>query len=106
MRIEWDDRKNAANRNKHKLSFELAQYVFLDQAQITEDGGTENGEQRWNTIGRLPGVAGVTGVVVLVTNTHLDEDGQEYIRIISARKATANEVKRYEIQEPVITRRV
>jgi uncharacterized DUF497 family protein len=105
--ITWREEKNAINREKHKLSFELAQNVFKDQWQITEDGGEVDGEKRWNTVGRLPPAGRIPGgVVVLVTHTYEDDDGKEYIHIISARKATPAEVKRYEVQEPVITRRV
>ena len=103
--ITWRDEKNAINRIKHKLSFEVAQFVFQDQGQITEDGSEVNGEQRWNTLGRLPATARVPGgVVVLVTHTYFDDEGREYIHIISARKATPAEVNRYETQEPATIR--
>ena len=55
----------------------------------------ENGEQRWQTLGRIDGLA-----VVLVAHTFTEEspmsDPVEVIRIISARPATRKERKRYE----------
>jgi len=32
--FEWDDNKNISNQKKHHLSFEKAQYVFLDEDRI------------------------------------------------------------------------
>jgi len=30
-RIVWDEAKNVENRQKHKISFEVAQYVFTEK---------------------------------------------------------------------------
>lgn len=90
--VTWDERKNAINQKKHKLAFELAQYVFDDPRHLVENNGIVNGEQRWLAIGRI-GAA----TVIVVAHTYEDDDGQEYIRLISARKAESSEVKRYEI---------
>jgi uncharacterized DUF497 family protein len=30
MRFDWDERKNAANQKKHKVSFEEARSAFFD----------------------------------------------------------------------------
>ena len=32
--FEWDEKKNKLNRLKHKISFEEAQYAFLDEKRI------------------------------------------------------------------------
>ena len=48
------------------------------------------GEERWQTLGSVGGV-----VVLLVAHTFRDEEGEEVIRIISARKATARERRIY-----------
>ena len=32
--IEWDDSKNDKNIEKHGISFDVAQYVFLDKNHI------------------------------------------------------------------------
>jgi uncharacterized protein len=90
--ITWDERKNAINQKKHKLAFELAQYVFNDARHLVENNGIVDGEQRWLAVGRV-GVA----TIIVVAHTYEDDHGQEYIRIISARKAESSEVKRYEI---------
>lgn len=50
----------------------------------------ENDEQRWQTIGVSAGI-----VVLLVVYTLREEDGDEIIRIISARKATPQEREAY-----------
>ena len=34
LRFEWDERKNLANKRKHKVSFEEARTVFLDENAI------------------------------------------------------------------------
>lgn len=34
MRFEWDEDKNAINKEKHKISFETAVYVFDDPHYI------------------------------------------------------------------------
>ena len=46
---------------------------------------------RWQSIGEIEGIA-----VILVAHTWHDDDGEEYIRIISARPADKREKKRYE----------
>jgi uncharacterized DUF497 family protein len=94
-RFTWDEDKNLSNQRKHGVSFELAARVFLDPLHLSVQDRVENGEQRWQTLGRICGVA-----VVLVAHT-FTEDGPtnepvEVIRIISARPATRRERTRYE----------
>ena len=91
MRFEWDERKNLANRLKHKVSFETATLVFEDPQAISVLEETEEGEQRWQTVGLAGGV-----VVMFVAHTYRESDGEEVVRIISARKATPRERKMYE----------
>ncbi len=88
MQFEWDDEKNKINIKKHKLSFGDAQFVFLDEnrIEIFDDNHSEY-EDRYITIGEINQVP----VVVTVVYT---ERGQR-IRIISARKATAEERRMY-----------
>ena len=55
-RIIWDEAKNAENKAKHKIGFEVAQYVFSDPLRIWRfDRSEENttGETRWQTIGKV-----------------------------------------------------
>lgn len=90
MLFEWNASKNAINKQKHGVSFETAKLVFSDPLQLNIQDIFENGEERWQTLGKIGGV-----VVLLVAHTHQDLE-HEIIRIISARKATARERKHYE----------
>jgi uncharacterized protein len=91
MRIEWDEAKNRWNLRKHGVSFETAQLVFDDPHHLSVQDREVGGEERWRTLGFVGGA-----VLLLVAHTWRDEDGNETVRIISARKATARERKRYE----------
>ena len=91
MTFEWDEAKNRRNRTKHGVSFEAATLVFDDPHAVGVPQHTEEGEVRWKTVGMAAGV-----VPLLVVHTHREEGGEEYIRIISARKATPRERKTYE----------
>ena len=91
MRFIWQERKSRRNLAKHKVSFETAMLVFDDPRAISRLDRIEHGEERWQTVGLAGGI-----VVLLVAHTYYDEDGEEVIRIISARKATPHERKMYE----------
>ena len=91
MRFEWDENKNRSNRKKHGVGFETAKLVFDDPLHISIQDRFENGEERWRTVGLAGGV-----VLLLVAHTTRDEDGDEVVKIISARKATRHERVRYE----------
>ena len=91
MVFEWDERKNRANRAKHGVSFEAATLVFDDPHAVGVPEHSEEREERWKTLGIAAGV-----VPLLVVHTHREEGGEEFIRIISARKATPWERKIYE----------
>lgn len=89
MEVSWDKNKNALNRRKHGLSFEIAARVFLDPIRIEMYDDREGyGEDRWITIG------GVESALLLVVYTVRDA-GDEVIRLISARKANAQEREAY-----------
>ncbi|MCA9443284.1 MAG: BrnT family toxin [Candidatus Omnitrophica bacterium] len=94
MYFEWDEAKAEANVRKHAVGFELARLVFNDPNSISRaDDRRDYGEERWNTIG-IPLPAG--SVLLHVTHTvEEDENGEEIIRIISARKATPSERGHY-----------
>lgn len=88
----WDEAKNVSNQRKHGISFEAAALVFDDPLQVCRPERIENGEQRWQTIGRAGGV-----VLLLVAHTwQATNEEEEQIRIISARRATKQERKIYE----------
>ena len=65
--------------------------MFDDPTHLSRQDRYENGEERWQTLWKIGGV-----VVLLVAHTILDDRGEETIRIISARKATKEERRRYE----------
>ena len=69
------------------MSFETASYIFEDPLHISVPDRIVDGEGRWLTMGLVGGI-----VVLVVAHTYDDE----IIRIISARKATKYERKKYE----------
>ena len=83
----WDTRKAAANEAKHGISFELASMVFSDPLNISDPDPHPDGD-RWVTIGRA------NAVILFVSHTLIEPD-LDCGRIISARRATAHERKRY-----------
>ena len=88
MNFTWDERKNRANRRKHRIRFEAAIEVFDDPFQVSAQDRELDGEIRWQTIGMVGGIH-----ILLVAHT-LDEE-EELIRILSARKATPQERRIY-----------
>ncbi len=90
MHFTWDEQKNRGNRKKHGIGFDTAVRVFLDPLHLTRMDRITDGEERWQTIGRVEGV-----LLILVAYTVVDEI-QEVLRIISARKVTRQEQIEYE----------
>ncbi len=85
--FEWDDAKAEANRRKHKIRFHAAIRVFDDPlVLILQDLSEDYGEDRFLATGL------VEDLLMTVTYT---ERGDR-IRIISARKAHANERRTYD----------
>ena len=97
LRFTWRDQKARTNRRKHGVDFDTAIRVFTDPFHVMEKDRIEDGEQRWQTIGRA---YGITLLLVAHTITEEDEDGRtvEHIHIISARKADRSERKHYDEQ--------
>jgi uncharacterized protein len=91
MRVEWDPQKDDANRRKYSVSFALACRVFDDPNHLSTQDRREDGEERWQSIGLIGPVA-----IFLVAHTYEEDDGEEIVRIISARKATKVERRRYD----------
>ena len=69
--------------------------VFNDPDALVEQDRIEGGELRWQTIGTVNGI-----LLLLVAHTvDFDDDEQdEMIRIISARRANRKERERYEVE--------
>ena len=91
MDYEWNEAKNALNTQKHGLPFELAVRVFDDPHHLTLFNREVGKEVRWHTIGCIENI-----VVIMVVHTLRSRDGQQVMRIISARKASRLERKNYE----------
>lgn len=83
--FEFDKRKNELNLKKHKVSFEEVQEIW-DDPDLLILPARKRGEKRRLAIGKA------YAVVFSVVHTMRGES----IRIISARRATAKEVRRYE----------
>lgn len=97
MRFEWDEHKDRLNRKKHGgIGFELAARVFADSYLMLRKDRVVEGEQRWHAIGA------VQRAVLLVVHVYVQEnhDGEETIRIISAREADPRE-RRYYLEQAV-----
>ena len=89
MEFEWDPDKADTNLRKHRVSFEDAVRVFLDpQRTETLDNREDYGEDRWKTIGLVE----LSLVTVIYTLRGIDGN---LIRLISARKADANDCAQY-----------
>ncbi len=89
MHFDWDEDKNLANREKHGLTFEEAQELFLSNANYLEifDEAHSDHEDRFIAIGPI------SGGVIMVFFTERNED---IIRIISARPATKREQQMFQ----------
>lgn len=64
--------------------------VFGDPNHLSVQDRFEEAEERWQTLGLAGGIT-----ILIVAHTVAEEDGEEVIRIISARKATPRERRRY-----------
>ena len=89
IQFEWDNHKNEINIRKHKISFEEAKTVFYDKnARIIADPEHSQDEGRFI-------ILGLSSALRLLVVCHCYRKNDEVIRIISARKATKNEIKYY-----------
>lgn len=87
MSPEFDPRKNAANIAKHGVSLADGDGVLLDPLGISIEDDAAVGESRSITIGM-----NAFGTLMVVVWTSRSHDA----RIISVRKATPKERRRYE----------
>jgi uncharacterized protein len=86
MEFEWDETKNWQNWQKHHLSFEEAKEIFSGVIFTSTSNKLDYGKIREISIGAIQNIA-------IVTVVHTDRNGK--IRIISARKATPKERRKY-----------
>ncbi len=88
LQFEWDARKAKANEAKHGVSFEEAITVFADPlARIFEDAEHSENERREIIVGHSD-----RQNLILVSFI----EAGEWVRLITARKATRTERKDYE----------
>ena len=89
LNFEWDERKSAVNEKKHGVSFAEAKTVFVDErAKLIDDPDHSDDEDRFVLLG-------LSGVLRLLLVCHCYRGDGNVIRIISARKASAQESKSY-----------
>lgn len=89
LRFEWDPKKAASNLRKHKVSFEDAQTVFSDErALLINDPDHSEEEDRFVLLG-------LSSTMRLLVVVHCYRAADNIIRLISARKADADERSLY-----------
>ena len=89
LRFAWDPTKSTANKRKHGIAFEEAESVFADDhALLINDPEHSEAEDRFV----LLGLRAKLRVLVVV---HCYRKADAIIRIISARRATTPEQRRY-----------
>ena len=84
MNIDWDPNKARANSAHHGVLFSDAEAALYDPNGITRENDRAEGEQRFVTLG-----LDALGRLLVVVYTYRSDT----IRIISARRATRNEVR-------------
>ena len=87
--FEWDKAKSIINEEKHGVPFKEPQSVFYDESAVEffDDTHSDN-EDRFLLLGRSYNFR-----IIMVCHCVLENESK--IRIISARKATKNELKFY-----------
>ena len=90
IEFDWDSQKAKRNLKNHGVSFEEAKSVFFDDfARQFFDEQHSGDEDRFLMLGMS-----AKSRILLIC--HCELDPTNVIRLISARKATANEKKLYE----------
>ena len=94
IHFEWDRKKAALNRRKHRVSFEEAQTVFYDENAIEFfDPDHSDREDRFIMLG-------LSFKLRLLVVCHCVREARSVIRIISARRATRHETETYRRGKP------
>ena len=88
LRFEWDEAKSRQNQRKHRVTFEEAETVFLDDSGVLIKD-EEEGEERFVLIGTSAALR-----VLVVSHTYRARG--QVIRLISARRASRRERSDYE----------
>jgi hypothetical protein len=101
VRYEWDEAKNLRNQRIHDgVSFEMAALVFEDESCLIVADRIDpvTGEQRCHAIGVVQNEPGAAAVLLVVHVCREEHNGEEIIRIISARAAEKHELRRCQEQ--------
>jgi hypothetical protein len=85
MEIVFDRAKDVTNKRKHGISLQAAERFDVDTALYDLDNSQDYGEPRYNAIGWVEGTLHALTFTVR----------QQRIRVISLRKATKQEQRRY-----------
>jgi uncharacterized DUF497 family protein len=89
IRFEWDEKKNRENKRRHKVSFEEAATVFLDENAIRYfDPDHSEDEDRFIMLG-------MSFILRVLVVCHCYREHDSVIRIVSARKANKREQSAY-----------
>jgi hypothetical protein len=89
LRFDWDAEKNRQNQRKHGVSFEEGESVFSDQHGLfMSDPDHSEDEDRFILLG-------LSSALRSLVVCHCYREGEDVIRIISARKADPSERSRY-----------
>ena len=86
--IEWDPAKAASNIDKHGIDFADAAVALQDEAALTIPDPDDDEEQRFVSLCLDP----LARVLVVVYTWRANT-----LRVISARRATSSERRRYEV---------
>ena len=89
LRFDWDNEKNIANKKKHGITFQEAQSVFADENALMIHDPDHSGDEDSFIL------MGLSSSIRLLVVCHCYRENDDVIRIISARKATRVEQKRY-----------
>ena len=101
VRYEWHDAKNERNQWKHGVTFEMAITAFEDEKCLLYPDriDEETSELRWHALGAARLRPGRNLLLLIVHVYREDTDGEEIIRLISARKADKSDIRRYQEQK-------
>ena len=86
MRFAWDGREADLNARKHGVTFEEAATVFSDPLALIIEDEAHPGNAR------IIGESAASRILLVV----FIERGRDVLRLISARRATRHERRRYE----------
>lgn len=90
IQFEWDPKKAQLNLRRHKVSFEDARSAFSDERALLIDDPDHSGEEDRFVL------LGLSQSLRLLVVVHCYRAEGRVIRIISARRANADEQSKYQ----------